>query len=43
MNFPIGYIKQMIFQMCLNAGFIPERKDLDKAVNKYLLIASIQN
>ena len=43
MQFPIGHIEHMIFQMCLNAGFIPEKLDLDKAVTKYLIIASKNN
>jgi len=43
MGFPLGHIRYMIFQMCLDAGFVPEKKDLDKAVNKYLTIAAKQN
>lgn len=43
MAFPLGYIKCMIFQMCLDAGFVPKKKDLEKAVIKYLIIASKQN
>lgn len=43
MQFPIGHIEQMIFRMCAEAGFIPEKPDLDKAVIKYLIIASKNN